>query len=164
MQLRRFTIMLEPDTGGTGGGTQEPQPNKDEQEKTISNLQKELEAMRKEKAEAAAKAEQEKKAKMSEEEKRKAEMDDARNALYEEHISLQLQTAGLDDEYRELFKGENVEEIKKRSALIGKLIGKVKADTEALVKKELSKTGAPGSGTKDSEMSAEAYYESLVDR
>ena len=163
MQLIRNKVFLSPDTGGeAGSGTGSQEPGQTEDQKTIEGLNARIKELEDEKKASEAKANAEKKARMSEEEKSKAEIDEMRKSLFEEHVNLQLKSAGLEEEFKPLFTGATVEEIKGKGELIGKLIANVKAATEADVKKAIAKTGAPGSGTENVEMSAEDYYASLM--
>lgn len=165
MLINRALTMLAPDGQGGGGSTdpqnQEPTADAAEQQ-TIEQLQAELSKLKEEKKKAEEQAEKERKAKMTEEEKRKAEIDEARKSLHDQHIELQMKSSGLDEEYKSLFIGSTVEEIKEKGSLISKLIDKIKAETEADVKKSISKTGAPGAGTPNEEMTAEAFYDAAL--
>ena len=160
---RRFRFYLMPDTGSGGGGedTQPEDSGKDDGE--TEAMRKELEELRKEKAERERKAEEERKAKMTEDEKAKAELDKERASLLDQHRKLQLEAAGLDEGYAPLITGSTSDEIRKNGELVKKLIEKVQAETEARVKKEMAKTGAPGSGGKDdAPVSDEDYYKTIL--
>lgn len=128
----------------------------------VEKLKAEVEKLKKEKADKE-KAEQEAKlAAMSEDERKKAEQDALRKQLVEENRKIQLQKVGLDDEFAELVTGETAEEISKRGELIQKLVTKVKAETEATVKKGLARTPVPGEGATTQTTDAKTFYESIL--
>ncbi len=160
---RNFTrLFFDEDTGGGGGsatGTTPPDPiDPQGTEGTSKQLAAEKaarEAAEKELADL-------KKAQMTEEQRRQAELDDARSSLLAEHEMLQLKTLGVAEEFKPLLTGATAEEIKQHADLLAKLISSVKEETEAKVKKEVAKTGAPG-GRQDhdddeGEMSPADFY------
>lgn len=163
----RHNFYLAPSTDG-GGGTTEPDvkepaaENTTEKNAEVEKMKAELEALKKEKADREAKAEEEKKAKMTAEEKAQAELSASRKALNDQHIALQLKSAGLSEDYTELFTADSPDKIQAKGALAQKLIKKIEAETEARVKRELARTKEPGSGDENKEMSAEEYYKSIL--
>ena len=160
MLYRKFYFA--PDSGDGGGGTN-PAASKDgTQGEDTEAMKAELEALRKEKAEREKKAEEERQARMSEEEKAKAEIEKDRAAVIAEHRTLQLQAAGLDEEYAPLISGVTADEVKRSGELVRKLISKVKAETEAEVKKGISRTKATGSGDGREKTTDEDYYRDIL--
>ena len=164
MLYSRTRFYLMPDTGGgTGGddsgktGDQETKPDEN-----TEAMRKELEELRKEKAEREKKAEEERQARMTEEEKAKAAIEKERATVLSDYRTMQLQAAGLDDEYASLITGSTADEIRASGDLLKKLIAKVKAETEAEVKKGISKTKTPGSGDDKGTTTDEEYYRNLL--
>ena len=160
--LYRKHFYFMPDTGDGSGG--EPAPTGDDGKAgdDTEAMKKELETLRKEKAEREKKEAEEREAKLSEEEKAKAAIEKDRASLLSEHRTLQLQAAGLDEEYASLITGSTADEIKASGELLRKLISKVKAETEAEVKKGISRTKAPGSGSDKTTTTDEDYYKSVL--
>lgn len=163
MLYSRHRFYLAPDAGG-GSGDGEKAPDADDTKKTEETeaMKKELEELRKEKAEREKKSEEERQARMTEEEKEKAAIEKERAAVLSDYRTMQLQAAGLDEEYASLITGSTTDEIKASGDLLKKLIAKVKAETEAEVKKGISKTKAPGSGDDKSASTDEDYYKAIL--
>lgn len=163
MLYSRHRFYLAPDTGG-GNGDGENAPEADETKKADETeaMKKELEELRKEKAEREKKAEEERQARMTEEEKAKAAIEKERATVLSDYRTMQLQAAGLDDEYASLITGSTADEIRASGDLLKKLIAKVKAETEAEVKKGISKTKTPGSGDDKGTTTDEEYYRNLL--
>ena len=144
MLFSRHRFYLAPDTGGGNGGENTPDADEAKKAEEAEAMKKELEELRKEKAEREKRAEEERQAKMSEDEKARAAIEKERAAVLSDYRAMQLQRAGLDDEYSSLITGSTAEEIKAAGDLLKKLIDKVKAETEAEVKKGiLSRRGVP---------------------
>ena len=161
---RRF-YFLSPDTGGGDGGETTAAATDTEGTKPAEDteaMKKELEALRKEKAEREKKAEEERQARMTEEEKAKAAIEKERASVLAEYRTMQLQAAGLGDEYASLITGSTADEIKASGDLVRKLIEKTKAETEAEVKKGLSRTKAPGAGSDKAATTDEDYYRGIL--
>ena len=162
MLLRKMFYLL-PDTGGGNGGSDAaPGGNTEGKADEAEAMRKELETLRKEKAEREKKDAEEREAKLSEEEKAKAQIEKEREAVLSDYRTMQLQAAGLDAEYAALITGSTTDEIKASGDLLKKLISKVKAETEAAVKKGLSRTKAPGSGDDRGTTTDEEYYSSIL--
>lgn len=163
MLYSRHRFYLAPDSGGGNSGSEAGHSAEETRETGDTEaMKKELDELRKEKAEREKKAEEERQARMSEEEKAKAEIEKERSAVLSEYRTLQLQSAGLDDGYASLITGNTADEIRSSGELIRKLIDKVKAETEAAVKKEISKTKAPGTGDGKNTVTDQDYYESIL--
>lgn len=162
MLYSRHRFYLAPDTGGTNGGETEPEVDETKKAEETEAMKKELDELRKEKAEREKKAEEERQARMTEEERSKAAMEKERAAVLSDYRAMQLQAAGLGEEYASLITGTNTDEIKASGELIKKLIAKVRAETEAEVKKGISRTKAPGSGDEKSTVNDEDYYKSIL--
>ena len=169
--MRRFArFFFSPDdgggAGGTGGGTEVQ--NADQ----ANDSSKEIEALKTRLADAEArakKAEAEAKAaakrQMGEDEKRKAEADELEKVKAEtlnEYRSIHLQKAGLGEEYLPLVTGATKDEIAGNGELLKKLVDKIRSETEASVKKQMARTGAPGDGETSGEMDPVDYYKSLM--
>ena len=162
MLYSRRMFYLAPDTGAGGGGETPPEDNKEKAGDDTEAMRKELEELRKEKAEREKKAEEERQARMTEEEKAKAAIEKERATVLSDYRTMQLQAAGLDEEYAQLITGSTADEIKASGDLVKKLIAKVKAETEADVKKGISKTKAPGSGDDKGTVTDEDYYKNIL--
>ena len=162
MLIKRYMFYLAPDTGDGNGGNADPDSGNGMNPDEAEAMRKELDELRKEKAEREKKAEEERQARMSEEEKAKAAIEKERAAVLSEYRVLQLQGCGLDEEYSSLITGSTADEIKASGELLRKLIDKVRAETEAEVKKGISRTKAPGSGDSRSAATDEDYYREVL--
>lgn len=166
MFILKHKFYMAPDTGAGGGtGGAEPEETGQDYKAEVETLKTQLkEAQEKIKAAEAEKKEAEK-AKMTEAEKKKAEAEELEKMKADtlaEYKSVQLQKAGLSDEYASLITGSTRDEIAASGELIRKLVDSVKTETEATVKKTVANTGAPGKGDDSQEMDEAAYYASLI--
>ncbi len=153
-------MVLAPDTGGGTGGAEQGADNAAELEALKAQLKEandKAAALEKEKADAA-------KEKMTEAEKKKAEAEELEKmkaATINDYKLTQVQKAGLAEEYAALITGNTQDEIKASGELLAKLVGDIRKETEADVKKTLANTGAPGAGDSPEEMDEQAFLESL---
>lgn len=168
----KHRIYFAPDPGAPAGAepVQEPSKEPDELAKTQSELKKaqeELEALKKAKAEEDKAKAEEAKAKMTAAEKAKAEKEELEKMKAEtvrNYKLVSLQKAGVGEDYISLISGGTQEEINAQGELLAKLIADVRTETEAAVKKTVAKTGAPGAGAVNEEVSAEDFYKGLSRR
>jgi len=179
---RFFRLMLAADDGGSGGGpadaaddkkpTVEPKEDPKKDPASGSPDQTELEKTKKELAELKAREAAAEKArkdaerqKMSDDERKAAELKDLQDNLVKQNRIVQLQKAGLDEEYLALVAGSTAEEVEQSGALLAKLVAKVKADTEAEVKKGIAQTGAPGSGgPATTKVDSKTFFKNILGR
>lgn len=168
---RIFTrIFFAADDGGSGGNDAPPAPDQGAQDGTADKtlrLEQRLAEEKQAREAAEKKLADEAKAKMTEDQRRQAELDEARAGLLAEHEALQLKSVGIAEEYLPLVAGMTADEVKRNGALLAKLIDTVRSETEAKVKKEVARTGAPG-GRQESdgdggEMSSRDFFKSILD-
>lgn len=182
LMKRFFRLMLAADDGGSGGGpadaaddkkpTVEPKEDPKKDPASGSPDQTELEKTKKELAELKAREAAAEKArkdaerqKMSDDERKAAELKDLQDNLVKQNRIVQLQKAGLDEEYLALVAGSTAEEVEQSGALLAKLVAKVKADTEAEVKKGIAQTGAPGSGgPATTKVDSKTFFKNILGR
>lgn len=170
--MRRFftRIFYAADDGGAGGPDPSPAPEQDKQPETpdkTRQLEQQLAAERQAREAAEKKLADEAKARMTEDQRRQAELDEARDSLLAEHETLQLRNIGIDEEYLPLVEGTTADEVRRNGALLAKLLDDVRSRTEAKVKTELARTGAPG-GRQDhddegGEMSSKDFFASILE-
>lgn len=175
-----FRLMLAADAGGAGGDPADPaaekkppvEPKEDPKKDPASGSpeQTELEKAKKEVAELKAREAAAEKArkdaerqKMSDDERKAADLKDLQDNLVRQNRIIQLQKAGLDEEYLALVAGATAEEVEQSGALLAKLVAKVKADTETAVKKGVAQTGAPGSGgPANQKVDSKTFYKTIL--
>lgn len=143
------------------------QKKDDEQKKQAEDekLKLELEAEKKAREELEAKLKEKELETLSEEEKKKVQDESDRKQLLKDHEDLQLERLGLDESYRDLIKGETPADIKKKAEAIAKVIANTKTNTEAEVKKAVSKTlipGGAGDSDNDGEMDSVDYFTDVL--
>lgn len=114
--------------------------------------------------EAEERQKAEDRAKMTDAEKRKAdaeELERVRQETLKEYRLVNLQKAGLSEEYLPLLAGTTKDEIAESGALVQRLVEAIRTSTEAEVKKGLARTGAPGTGAGSGELDPVTFFDSL---
>lgn len=172
MKRIRTRIFLAADDGGAGGtGTPTSTTPGDGTQAQAGDravqLEQQLAAEKAAREAVEKKLADEAKAKMTEDQRRQAELDEARAGLLAEHETLQLKTLGVGEEYLPLVAGGSADEVKRNGTLLAKLMETVRSETEAKVKKEVARTGAPGGRQDhdgdDGEMSSKDFFSSILD-
>lgn len=170
---RIFTrILFAADDGLPAGGGDEPSADPSADPASVGNaeaekLKKQLEEERLAREAAEKKLAEEAKGRMTEDQRRQVELEEERRSLLAEHEILQLKAVGVTEEFQPLVAGSNSGEVHRNGELLGKLIEQVRAETEAKVKKDLARTGAPAADLGDNgdgEVDGESYFTELLKR
>lgn len=137
----------------------EPKPSETDE------LKVQLEAANKEKEALQQQIEADRIARMTAEEKKSAQEKALHDSSVKKLKVLNAKAYGIGEENADLIGGDTPDEIEASAKAIGALLQKQKAETETSVKKELSRTPAPGASASNNEAAIDPvdFYRGIIE-
>lgn len=159
--MKRSTwFFMDLDDGGAGGGATE---EKDPRDAEIEGLRKKLDEQRQKTEDAEKRLKDSEDAKLSEDERRAAADRDEKARTVSKIKELQAKALGIDSKYAGLIQGETAEEIEGSATLLSQMLRENAERVENDIKKQVSRTGAPGASVEREEaMDSSEFYMDLL--